>query len=1005
MPLLLVERGNDKGASLKVEAGNSYVVGRENPQAAVKLNDPMASRAHFQISGQNGVFKIKDMKSRNGTLLNDEKLAPDQEKELKIGDKVQVGETIFSFLNDSKEESAGGLTGKVIGGYKLMERVGRGGMGTVYKAEQISLKREVALKVLSAKLLSDPVFVERFVEEARAAGGLIHPNIVQVIDVGSDRGIYYFSMEFMGNGSVGDVVAKEGAIPWDRGLAMMTDAARGLVFAEKNGIVHRDIKPDNLMLTSEGSVKIGDLGLARKTADLAGDTGQIFGTPHFIAPEQAQGKPVDNRADIYALGASMYRVLTGKTPFSGENVKEILVKQIQEEPKPLQEFAAECPDELAAVIAKMMKKKPDDRYRSAAGLLEDLERIRVMYHIEAHGAATSARRTKAIAAVLALAVLGLGGTVYHFATRPKPEKEIEYRDNPNNPIQVDPNANQPSPEKLAEDAFILVYGEEARLLAELRGGPAETWQKHTKEWEAVAAKYAKLATDHANTPKGREAEGKAKTIRADLKAAKEAHEAKATAAHDAMKKLLADADELLAAGKFAEAAAVLHERWDGMKATPAEFLPSGAAQDVKSRLDSIPLAASSILASLLKSAEEVAPEFPGTRFIAARAAVLAALPGVLPADGAKYPEAGRLLELHKKSEKALAEALAAARDAARAALAADQADYHRTYLGKIRRWAPPGAPDSFSSPFFDFQWDACLSAWKELHGRLKTQPWKDRAAAKIAQYEAFPRLFGRIAELVKSKAILEPDFPASVRNRTDLLLDGNKRGEATAEGVWVFRVSGGRRQSEFIQFRSMTPVELYSDFLQSGKGLPLTPADHADLALFLAEAGAGNLAWNEIGPSTLAPDAPLRRWLEGEATMHTNYFGPGGVMHLVTEYERKRTGNARPAEIERLRKAIEDAVRALEAEERFYTTDYFVLHHSVQGPDGVVPERMLGTALVAEVVRTLGVSGAVLPDDSPAPPPSPTQGGGSPPPPKEEAAPKNDAVAPPPGERATEKPK
>src|SRR5688572_10425450 len=298
MPVLLVERGNDKGLTLKIEPAKTYVVGRENDKAAFQLNDPMASRAHFQISSLNGTFRIRDMKSRNGTKLNDEKLPPEGDAEVKIGDKIQVGETIFSFLSDEKEESAaGGLIGKTIGGYKLLQRVGRGGMGTVYKAEQMSLNRVVALKVLSAKLLSDPLFVEKFVAEAKAAGGLTHPNIVQVIDVGSDRGIYYFSMEFLDNGSVGDVATKEGKVPWARALEMMTDAARGLIFAEKRGIVHRDIKPDNLMLTSEGAVKIGDLGLAKKAEDLGGEGGQIFGTPHFIAPEQAQGKPVDNRAD------------------------------------------------------------------------------------------------------------------------------------------------------------------------------------------------------------------------------------------------------------------------------------------------------------------------------------------------------------------------------------------------------------------------------------------------------------------------------------------------------------------------------------------------------------------------------------------------------------------------------------------------------------------------------------------------------------------------------------
>ena len=1002
MPLLLVERGNDKGASLKVEAGNSYVVGRENPQAAVKLNDPMASRAHFQISGQNGVFKINDMKSRNGTLLNDEKLAPDQEKELKIGDKVQVGETIFSFLNDSKEESAGGLTGKVIGGYKLMERVGRGGMGTVYKAEQISLKREVALKVLSAKLLSDPVFVERFVEEARAAGGLIHPNIVQVIDVGSDRGIYYFSMEFMGNGSVGDVVAKEGAIPWDRALAMMTDAARGLVFAEKNGIVHRDIKPDNLMLTSEGTVKIGDLGLAKKAEEGAGDK-SIFGTPHFIAPEQAQGKPVDNRADIYALGASMYRVLTGKTPFSGENVKEILVKQIQEEPKPIQELAAEVPDELAAVISKMMKKKPDDRYRSAQGLLEDLERIGVMYHVEAHGAARSARRSKAIAAVFGVVALALGGTVYHFATRPEKQPETIIIDNTKEQEPVDPSANQPSPEELANRAFLPIYDQEVDLKLQAGGGPADTWQKHAKDWEAIAAKYAKHAADHPNTPKGREAEGKAKTIREELKTAREAHAAKIAEGKAAFGKLLADADALLEAGKFADAAALLHQRWDAIKATPAEFLPEGAADGVKTRLDGVVQRASALLAGPLKATEDAAAEFPGGKFIAARQAALDAMAGLLPASDATYPEAARLREIHVQAEKALGEALAVARDAARAALSADRAEYFRTYLGGIRRWAPTSG-DAFASPFFDYQWAACDKAWKDLQGRLKTQPWKDRVAAKIVQYQSFPRLFGRIAELVKSKALADPDFPESVTNRATMLLDGNKRGDATAEGVWVLRVASGSRQSVFIQFREMTPVELYTDFLKKGQGLPLAPADHVDLAVFLAEAGAGDLAWIELSAagSALPSDSPLRRWIEGEATMHTNYHGQGGVMDLLAEYVRKREGNARQAEIELRRKAVEEAVRRLEAEERFFTTDYFVLHHSIQGPDGAVPERMLPVSLVNDVVRTLGVAGAVLPEE---PPPAPVEGGSTPPAPREEAAPKEASAPLKGGDRATEKPK
>ena len=489
----------------------------------------------------------------------------------------------------------------------------------------------------------------------------------------------------------------------------------------------------------------------------------------------------------------------------------------------------------------------------------------------------------------------------------------------------------------------------------------------------------------------------------EVNQARDAYNAKIEEGKAAFGKLLADADALLEAGKFADAAALLHERWNAIKSTPAEFLPEGAAAGVKSRLDGLAQGASTLLTAPLKAAEEAAPEFPGAKFVSSRRSALDAMTGILPPADAKYPEAARLREIHSQAEKTLGEALAVARDAARAALSADRAEFFRTYLGGIRRWSPTG-DDAFTSPFFDYQWAACEKAWKDLHGRMKTQPWKDRVAAKAAQYASFPRLFARIAEMVKSNAIKSADFPDSVSKRTTMLLDSNKRGEATADGVWVLRVSGPTRQSAFIQFREMTPVELFTDFLGKGQGLPLTAADHVDLAVFLAEAGAGDLAWGELSLSgtALPADSPLHRWIEGEATMHTNYHGPGGVMTLLAEYEHKREANARQAEIDLRRKAVEDAIHRLEAEERFYTTDYFVLHHSMQGADGVVPERMLPAALVNEVVRTLGVPGAVLPEE---PPPAPAEGGSTPPSPKEEAGPKEASAPQQTGDRATENPK
>src|SRR5262245_8550403 len=246
-------------------------------------------------------------------------------------------------------------------------------MGTVFKAKQISLNRVIALKVLASKFAKDPKFVEKFVSEARAAGQLNHPNVVQVFDVGQLGGLHFFSMELMEGGCVQDLLsaAPEGRLTWQEAMPLIIDSVRGLVFAEKRGIIHRDIKPDNLMLTSEQKVKIGDLGLAT-SAEGEKEKG-IFGTPHFIAPEQAQGKELTHAADLYALGGTFYRMVTGKTPFSGSTVKEILRAQINDPHQPIPELVPDFPPELAAIVDRLMAKKIENRYQSATKLLEDLE--------------------------------------------------------------------------------------------------------------------------------------------------------------------------------------------------------------------------------------------------------------------------------------------------------------------------------------------------------------------------------------------------------------------------------------------------------------------------------------------------------------------------------------------------------------------------------------------------------------------------------------------------------
>ena len=958
MPLLVVERGNDKGLTLKVEAEKVYVVGRDNPQSAITLKDPMASRAHFEIRSENGGFVVKDLKSRNGTVLNDEKLAAPAA--LKIGDKIQVGETIFSFLSDEKEETASGFVGKVIGGYRLIERLGRGGMGTVYKAEQLSLKRQVALKVLSSKLMSDPVFVERFVEEAKAAGQLNHPNIVQVFDVGSDRGVHFFSMELMEPESVGDVVSKKGPVQWNRALEILTDSARGLIYAEKRGIVHRDIKPDNLMLTAEGTVKIGDLGLAKKAAEVAGEGGVIFGTPHFIAPEQAQGKPVDNRADLYALGASFYRILSGKTPFSGENVKEILVKQVNEEPVPLPKVVADLPPELALVIGKLMKKRPDDRYRSAQGLFEDLERIRIRYHLESHGAVASAKRSKVIAAVLALAVVALGGVTYHFVTRPPTtvERIID------NTKPTDPNANTgptgPTPAELADKAFNAAKTAYLEMQLKKGGLPAQTWRKSgaEKDWLDIAKRLEKVKEDYPGTEGASDAAKYAADIRGQIATAKADHEARTEKARSEWKALLEEVDGLVAGEEFAKALARLGSGTDDLVRREKEFLEEGAETQAETLRTGVLSAARLRADALVGTATEAAPVFPGATYLGARTS-LEEFRGRLGADDPEGPAAS-LRETLQRVDAALRDTADTALKAAAAALDGDREAYFRTYL-QIRRWRPAEDEDlsgAKDTPFFAYRWDEAIALWDGLSRRLATPMFRDRVAAKIAHYRRCKRLFETVVAKLNSGEFRDPGFPDSVTKRATAVLDRSK--PATSEGVPILRQGVGR-EFRFMEFREMTPREYYVDFLREGRDLKFSGEDHLDLAVFLAEAGLGLLSVNEHSAASIAqpPGAytpELKDWIEGEITAYSAYAGPGGVVDAWKRYAASRADGASLGVQEGHRKSVENLL--LDFIRRYYATDFYVLNASLQGPESPVPPLLYPDERRREIVDTLGVPGA-----------------------------------------------
>jgi serine/threonine protein kinase len=290
--------------------------------------------------------------------------------------------------NDRIPPSDGDLTGN-LGGYQLVHKLGEGGMGAVYLARQLSLDRNVALKILSPQLASDPQFVARFTREAFAAAQLSHHNVVQIHDIGQDKNCNYFSMEFVEGENLSGATKHHGKLDPETAVGYVLQAARGLKFAHDHGMIHRDIKPDNLLLNDQGIVKVADLGLVKRagmneTALTAspshdGDASQTqlnisMGTPAYMPPEQAHDAAhVDQRADIYSLGCTLYTMLVGRPPFVGKTAVEVITKHEREAMIPPDVVVHEVPKFLSAIILKMTAKKPEDRYQTMAEVIKDLE--------------------------------------------------------------------------------------------------------------------------------------------------------------------------------------------------------------------------------------------------------------------------------------------------------------------------------------------------------------------------------------------------------------------------------------------------------------------------------------------------------------------------------------------------------------------------------------------------------------------------------------------------------
>jgi hypothetical protein len=314
------------------------------------------------------------------------------------------------------------LVGKTLGGYHVLRKIGQGGMGSVYVAEQVSLKREVALKVLSEKFVADSAFVDQFLNEARAAGQLNHPNVVQVYDVGKEQGRYFFSMEFVPGGAIEDRIKGAKSAEWSEALNWFLDATNALIFARKRGILHRDVKPDNLMLAEDGSAKLCDLGLAKKSesADLLAQG--IIGTPHYLSPETIRRKnDIDHRTDLYSLGCTFYRILAGENPYPAKTVKDILLGHLNKPVPRVTDRKADVPKDLSDAVYKLMQKEPADRFENADDLYTALDKIRIQHGLAAHGIKPGSKKPLVVAVIVAL--LAALAVVY-VVTRPK-ERETE----------------------------------------------------------------------------------------------------------------------------------------------------------------------------------------------------------------------------------------------------------------------------------------------------------------------------------------------------------------------------------------------------------------------------------------------------------------------------------------------------------------------------------------------------------------------------------------------------
>ncbi len=373
MPLDLLIRAGD--GSERIVLFDSLTLpctlGRDPDLSQVVISDGQTSRAHCRISRVGADLWVEDLGSRNGTWIEGERI---HRAVWPPGQTLRVGNHQITLEEPPEEEPEDNVTGKTIEGFALEEVLGRGRYGTVYRATQIALGRPVAIKVLAEEYRRDPAKVEAFLTEARRAGRLNHPNVVQVHDVVVTGSHCLLVMEQMA-GSASEQLQEHGPFAEEAVLILMRDIGEALAYAESQRLVHRDVKPDNILVNGEGVYKLADLGIATPIdADGRAVQDRVFGSPHYVAPEQARGGSIDGRADLYALGASVWHLATGKPLWSGTTRQ--LVNHHLSSPLPdLRSLATQLSPRVAALIVQLLAKDPGQRPAGATELVETVRSL------------------------------------------------------------------------------------------------------------------------------------------------------------------------------------------------------------------------------------------------------------------------------------------------------------------------------------------------------------------------------------------------------------------------------------------------------------------------------------------------------------------------------------------------------------------------------------------------------------------------------------------------------